>query len=224
MFLGIMLIFLTGCKGSKDIQGKWYAENSDGKQMIINVMDESITFSSEGTDDWTVSYKQTGTGFKNNISYKKIEFDDKIYSFVFPDKKDIDNAIILIQFLSWIKYVSDSFLLCSSHSLVLRNTRTYLFSPVHFSWLPHIKYRYSTQRLLIPYTHGQTESYGFCYWLTSLRNNRHHPCLSRFFVLGHRHSKFGLYSYHNLLLLVLLPMAPHFPFRFLSFEIHVYFQ
>ncbi|MER2131896.1 MAG: hypothetical protein ABS896_05640 [Carnobacterium inhibens] len=98
MFLGFMLIFLTGCKGSKDIQGKWYAENSDGKQMIINVMDESITFSSEGTDDWTVSYKQTGTGFKNNISYKKIEFDDKIYSFVFPDKKDIDNAIILIPY------------------------------------------------------------------------------------------------------------------------------
>lgn len=96
LFLGIMLIFLTGCKGSKDIQGEWYAENSDGEQMIISVTDESITFSSEGTDDWTVSYKQMGTGFKNNVSYKQIEFDDKSYSFVFPDKKDKDNALILI--------------------------------------------------------------------------------------------------------------------------------
>ena len=34
---------------------------------------------------------------------------------------------------AWVKYVSDSFLLCSSHSLVLRNARTDLFSPVHFS-------------------------------------------------------------------------------------------
>ena len=96
LFLGIMLMFLMGCKGSKDIQGKWYAENSDGKQIIINIMDESITFSSDGTEDWIVPYKQTGTGFKNNSSYKKIAFDDNTYSFVFPDKKDKNNAVILI--------------------------------------------------------------------------------------------------------------------------------
>lgn len=98
IFLGVMLAILTRCKGSEDIQGKWYAENSEGKEIVINLTDETITFSSDGSDDWNVPYKQTGTGFKNNVSYKKIEFDDKSYSFVFPDKKDKDNAVILIPY------------------------------------------------------------------------------------------------------------------------------
>ena len=131
---------------------------------------------------------------------------------------------ILVQFFDRVKHVSDSFLLCSTYCLVLRNTRTYSFSPIHIPWLPHIKYRYSTQRLLIPYTHGQTESYGFCYWLASLRHNRYYPCLSWILVLGHRYSKFGLYNYYDLLLLVLFTLATNFPFRFLSFEIDVLFQ
>lgn len=96
IFLGVMLAILTGCKGSEDIQGEWYAENSEGKEIVITLTDDSIIFSSDGSDDWNVPYKQTGTGFKNNISYKKIEFDDKSYSFVFPDKKDKNNAVILI--------------------------------------------------------------------------------------------------------------------------------
>ncbi|MER2174803.1 MAG: hypothetical protein ABS911_09005 [Carnobacterium sp.] len=98
IFLGAMLAILTGCKGSEEIQGKWYAENSEGKEIVINLTDESITFSSDGSDDWNVPYKQTGTGFKNNVSYKKIELDDNSYSFVFPDKKDKDNAVILIPY------------------------------------------------------------------------------------------------------------------------------
>lgn len=93
-----MLAILTGCKGSEDIQGKWYAENSEGKEIVINLTDESITFSSEESDDWNVPYKQTGTGFKNNAGYKTITFDDNRYSFVFPDKKDKDNAVILIPY------------------------------------------------------------------------------------------------------------------------------
>lgn len=93
-----VLFIITACKGSKELQGTWFATNSDNRHIKINITEKTITFDSENQNTWENKYKQTGIGFKNNISYKQIEFDDTQYTFVFPDKKNKENAIILIPY------------------------------------------------------------------------------------------------------------------------------
>lgn len=95
VLLSMLAIALVGCKGSKDIQGKWYAVNSDGTRMTITLNEKKITFASDGKKTKKSSYTQNGTGFENNVSYKSIQFDGETVSFVFPDKKDTKNAVIL---------------------------------------------------------------------------------------------------------------------------------
>ena len=93
IFVGCFL--LAGCKGSKDIQGTWYAVNSDNLEMTITFDEKTVTFSSEGQDDWTLDYVQTGTGFENQLGYKILEWDEQNWTFIFPDKKDLENAFIM---------------------------------------------------------------------------------------------------------------------------------
>lgn len=90
-----VVVVLSGCQGSKEIQGQWYAVDYDETQMMITIDEETISFDVEGEEETKFSYKQVGLGFKNNQSYKKIEFDNKAYTFVFPDKEDKENGLII---------------------------------------------------------------------------------------------------------------------------------
>lgn len=109
----LSLFIITGCKGSKEIQGEWYATGiytqngvSQNYHVKITIDDKKIKMKQENNGELTkllaktiqddVDYKQTGTGFKNNASYKMIQAGDTTYSFVFPDKKDKENAFLII--------------------------------------------------------------------------------------------------------------------------------
>ncbi|OFI50254.1 glycosyltransferase [Floricoccus tropicus] len=81
LLLIIFVIILTGCKGSKDIQGNWKAQNNDGKNVTIQISDKDIT-----VDGNKLEYKQNAVGNKNGLKYKGIMVDDIQYVIVFPEK------------------------------------------------------------------------------------------------------------------------------------------
>jgi len=79
------LLFLTGCKGSKQIQGTWKAQDSSGDNVIITISKTTIKI---GEDSH--KYTQNVVGVDNSIHYYGIKINKQMYSLVFPEKgKDI---------------------------------------------------------------------------------------------------------------------------------------
>ncbi|WP_063282182.1 hypothetical protein [Lactococcus cremoris] len=79
--LVLMLSILTGCKGSKNIQGTWHIRNSDEKDLTINFTDKKVTI--EGDE---YKYTQNAIGTENGIKYYGIMENGKNYSIIFPEK------------------------------------------------------------------------------------------------------------------------------------------
>lgn len=114
VFLFLLSLFIfTACKGSTDIQGEWYATGiytqsgvsqnyyvkiliDEKKIKMIQENEGELAKIAEESIQEDVGYKQTGTGFQNSVSYKLIQAGNIKYSFVFPEKKDKENAILMI--------------------------------------------------------------------------------------------------------------------------------
>lgn len=94
ILLAAVLIF-PGCKGSTAIQGKWYAANSYNEKIQLNITQGEFQLKSKIHKKTTVKYKQVGTGFKNNTSYKELTIKGQDYTFVFPNKKNKDKALVI---------------------------------------------------------------------------------------------------------------------------------
>lgn len=86
--LGFLLI-LTACKGSKQIQGRWKAQDSAGTNVMITVSKDTIKIGDE-----TYDYTQNIVGFKNSTRYYGLIIDKQLYSFIIPSKKK-DVALLL---------------------------------------------------------------------------------------------------------------------------------
>lgn len=82
--LSTCLFLLTGCKGSKAIQGTWQVENSLNQAGELVLTDKTFTL-----NGGEYQYKQNGLGNVNGIQYYTIDLEDdkdKYLTFVFPTK------------------------------------------------------------------------------------------------------------------------------------------
>ncbi|MCD6632208.1 glycosyltransferase [Lactococcus cremoris] len=79
--LVLMLSLLTGCKGSKNIQGTWHVQNGDERNLTLKFTDKKVTI--EGDE---YKYTQNAIGIENGIRYYGIEENGKNYSIIFPEK------------------------------------------------------------------------------------------------------------------------------------------
>lgn len=83
----VVLVILTGCKGSKEIQGTWQTTNSQEVSAEVVVHKDTIEIA-----DSKEEYEQNGLGITNGIKYFTISLNDesRYLTFVFPTKnKDI---------------------------------------------------------------------------------------------------------------------------------------
>lgn len=86
--LGFLLL-LTACKGSKQIQGTWQAQDSAGKNVTITISKNTIKIGKKSFD-----YTQNVVGVKNLIHYYGLKINKKMYSFILPPKQK-DAALLL---------------------------------------------------------------------------------------------------------------------------------
>lgn len=85
--LAASLLFLTACKGSKEIQGTWNETNPAEVSSEIVVHEKTIEI-----DGQKSTYGQNGVGITNGVKYHTLSLDgeDGYLTFVFPTKsKDI---------------------------------------------------------------------------------------------------------------------------------------
>lgn len=85
----LALILLTACKGTKEIEGVWHAQESSGKNLIIEFLEEEVVV--EGKKS---AYSQEGFGNRNGVSYVYFKQNGEYYSIIFPDK-DHDLAVLI---------------------------------------------------------------------------------------------------------------------------------
>lgn len=83
------LLFLTACKGSKQIQGTWKAQDSAGTNVTITISKNTFK-----VDDETYDYIQNIVGIKNSSRYYVLKINKQMYSLIFPEKKK-DVALLL---------------------------------------------------------------------------------------------------------------------------------
>lgn len=83
------LLFLTGCKGSKQIQGTWKAQDSAATNVTITISKDTIKIGKE-----TYDYTQNVVGVKNSYRYYGLKINKKMYSLIIPEKKK-DVALLL---------------------------------------------------------------------------------------------------------------------------------
>ncbi len=84
---------LAGCKGSKNIQGEWFAQDSDEMDCKLIIDEDSIKV--KGDTEKVYSYKQHMVGTENGVTYYGIMLDGEEYSVVFPEKGVKDKGLIL---------------------------------------------------------------------------------------------------------------------------------
>ncbi|URZ02839.1 glycosyltransferase [Clostridium felsineum] len=90
MGLVMSLLILTGCSGSKSIQGTWKVQNANGKNSTIVFKDKKVT-----VDGKTFDYTQNAVGTENGINYYVIQQHNEKYTIIFPDKDK--NIAIMIE-------------------------------------------------------------------------------------------------------------------------------
>ena len=85
MVLLLSAILMVACSGSKNIQGKWKAQDPEGKTIDIVFKEKTVTLADESYD-----YTQNGVGTTNGLSYYIINIDDngfkKTFTIAFPEK------------------------------------------------------------------------------------------------------------------------------------------
>jgi hypothetical protein len=92
LFLGItMIMFLTGCKVSKDYQGDWYGLDAAGKRVKLNYSEKKLTV----TGDKEYDLSQFGVGIENNTKYYQVKIDGEKYVVIFPDKNELNAAVVI---------------------------------------------------------------------------------------------------------------------------------
>lgn len=94
--LGVFLL-LAACKPSDKYAGEWYAISNDGKVKVDFSEEKVMTVEDEDNHKETFDFNQNSTGFINEVKYYGIEMDDKNYYVVFDNKKDEDNAKLIVQ-------------------------------------------------------------------------------------------------------------------------------
>ena len=83
------LLLLTACKGSKQIQGTWKAQDAAGSNKTITISKTTIKIGEE-----TYDYTQNVVGIKNSSRYYVLKINKQMYSLIFPEKKN-DIALLL---------------------------------------------------------------------------------------------------------------------------------
>lgn len=89
----IVCIALAGCKGSKNIQGEWFAQASDEIDCKLIIDEDSIKV--QGDTEKIYSYKQNIAGIENGVTYYEIILDGEEYSVIFPEKGVKTKGMIL---------------------------------------------------------------------------------------------------------------------------------
>lgn len=96
ILLGLILL-LAACKPSDKYAGEWYAVSNDGEMLVDFSKEKVLTVEDEEGQKETYDFNQHSTGFINEVSYYGIEMEGKDYYVVFDDKKDEDNANLIVQ-------------------------------------------------------------------------------------------------------------------------------
>lgn len=98
MVLGLVVFLLLGaCKPSDKYAGEWYANSNDGEVKVDFSEEKVMTVEGEGNETETYDFNQNSSGFINEVKYYGIEMEGDTYYVVFDDKKDEDNAKLIIQ-------------------------------------------------------------------------------------------------------------------------------
>ncbi len=93
-FIGVLFLFV-GCKGSKKIQGEWQAASHSVSGSTIKIEENKIVITENGQTE-SHTYTQNKIGFKNGISYYGVQINGKLYSIIFPKKKDTETALLIL--------------------------------------------------------------------------------------------------------------------------------
>ena len=94
----LALALLVSCKPSDKYAGDWLAISKDSENVKINFSKEkTVTITDEAGNEENYELNQTGTGFRNNVSYYHVKIDSLSHYIVFEDKKDESNAILVKQ-------------------------------------------------------------------------------------------------------------------------------
>lgn len=93
-FLGVFMLILTGCAGSKAIQKSWKVTDASNTSYTMEIKDKEIILSNAEENE-KLSYKQNAVGFLNGTKYYGIIIDKVSYSIVFPEKDNPDLALFL---------------------------------------------------------------------------------------------------------------------------------
>lgn len=84
-----VVVLLSGCSGSKKIQGTWNAQDGSGQNSTIIFNNKKVSVNGK-----EYSYTQTAVGTKNGTNYYGITQNGKNYSIIFPDKNE-DVALMI---------------------------------------------------------------------------------------------------------------------------------
>src|SRR5699024_11628014 len=96
VLLGSVLLS-AACKPSDKYAGEWYAVSNDGEMLVDFSKEKVLTVEDEEGQKETYDFNQHSTGSINEVSYYGIEMEGKDYYVVFDDKKDEDNANLIVQ-------------------------------------------------------------------------------------------------------------------------------
>ncbi|GAB2025566.1 glycosyltransferase [Lactovum odontotermitis] len=88
--LAFAFVLLTGCSGTKSIQGTWKVQDGSGANSTITFTDKMVTVEGQNFD-----YTQNEAGTKNGINYYGIKQNNQNYTIIFPEKKDKNVAIMI---------------------------------------------------------------------------------------------------------------------------------
>ncbi|TNU79985.1 glycosyltransferase [Lactococcus lactis] len=84
-----VVVLLSGCSGSKKIQGTWNAQDGSGQNFTIIFNNKKVSVNGK-----EYSYTQTAVGTQNGTNYYGITQNGKNYSIIFPDKNE-DVALMI---------------------------------------------------------------------------------------------------------------------------------
>ena len=96
VILGVFLL-LAAWKPSDKYAGEWYAVSNEGEVKVDFSKEKVLTIEDEEGQNETYEFNQNSSGFINEVQYYGLEMEDGNYYVVFDNKKDEDNAKLIVQ-------------------------------------------------------------------------------------------------------------------------------
>lgn len=92
----LVTLILAGCSGVKSYKGNWHIVDSNGETGTINFSNQNATIKLGKEDKRKLKLTLVDSGTKKNVSYQTFQLDQQLYTLIFPNKKNMDEAYMIL--------------------------------------------------------------------------------------------------------------------------------